>query len=122
MTLSRQALFHAWALKKLDVEFSRNRASGLSAGALQQVEQMRQDHRRQISTVSQRLVGMLSAMAVDAISASPGQKTSQDSARLLKLVMEQYDLARGLFTSSAQASRSATADLARLLALLQQTN
>ena len=121
VTLAQQTFLHAWALKRLDREFSRVRTAGLSPAALEQVEQMRQDHRRWISTLAHRQAEMLSeipgaALAAPATQVDAGQ---QDSETLLRLAQEQNDLVRALFTTSQPAPETASS-LARLLAVLRR--
>lgn len=118
VTLSQQALLHAWALRRLDIEFSPPRVTGLSASALQQVDRMRTDHRQWIRKTSSRLIDMISPVAPESVGSSAGQ-VSQQSAALLQRVIEQNDLVRALFASSARASNPG-ADVTRLVALLQQ--
>ena len=121
VTLARQAFLHAWALKKLDREFSRQRTSGLSAAAMQKIEQMREDHRRWVSTLAQRQSEMLSEIAGTTLTAGAAQVDTgqQDSETLLRLAREQNDLVRTLFTTSQPTPETASS-LARLLAVLRR--
>ncbi|HVO81805.1 MAG TPA: zf-HC2 domain-containing protein [Terriglobales bacterium] len=121
VTLARQTFLHAWALKRLDREFSAERTSGLSATARQKVEQMRQDHRRWISTLAQRQTEMLSDIAGAGLAADMTQldTVQQDSETLLHLAREQNDLVRALFTTSQQTPETASS-LARLLVVLRR--
>jgi hypothetical protein len=105
----------------LDREFSGERTSGLSAATLQKIEQMRQDHRRWVSTLAHRQAEMLSEIAPAALAASVAQvdASQQDSQTLLRLAQEQNDLVRALFTAS-QAAPETASGLARLLAVLRR--
>jgi hypothetical protein len=121
VTLAQRTFLHAWALKRLDREFSGERTSGLSAASLQKVEQMRQDHRRWISTLAHRQAEMLSEISPAGLTASVAQvdASQQDSQTLLRLAQEQNDLVRALFTTSQQDPETADS-LARLLAVLRR--
>jgi hypothetical protein len=120
ITLSRQALFHAWAVKKLEIEFSPDRVSQLSTAALHQVEMIRQDHLRHVSTISRRLTTQLGQVVPEVYGSSSQSKVGGDSENLFQLVNRQYDLTRQLFTTSEEEPNTATRDLSRLMALLQQ--
>ena len=121
VTLARQTFLHAWALKKLDREFSAQRTAGLSASALEQVEQIRQDHRRWISTLAERQAEMLSRVAGSDLVEGAAQvaKGQQDSDSLLRLAQEQSDLVRSLFTTSATPLETGDG-LSRLLSVLHR--
>lgn len=120
VTLARQAFLHAWALKKLNREFSSHRTSGLPAATLLQVEQMREDHRHWLTTIASREAEMLISVAGPEIASSANQiTTAQDSDALLQLAQEQNDLVRSLFTISSQSSAT-TSGLARLIHILKQ--
>lgn len=120
VTLARQTFLHAWALKKLDGEFSPQRMAGLPGWAIERVEQMRQDHRRSIAGLAKRQSEMLSSIAgpktAPDVSSSVGQL---DSDALLRVTQQQNDLVRALFTTSQQAS-APDASLAQLLSLLRR--
>jgi anti-sigma factor RsiW len=121
VTLARQTFLHAWALKKLDREFSAQRTAGMSASALEKVEQIRQDHRRWISTLSRRQAEMLSRVAGSDLvdGASQVANSQQDSDSLLRLAQEQNDLVRSLFTTSARPLETGEG-LSRLLSVLHR--
>ncbi|MBZ5719603.1 MAG: zf-HC2 domain-containing protein [Acidobacteriia bacterium] len=121
VTLARQTFLHAWALKKLDREFSPPRTAALPAPALQKIEQIRQDHRRWISTLAQRQAEMLSRIAGSDLVASASEVGNgrQDSDTLLRLAQEQNDLVRSLFTTSAQPLETGEG-LSRLLSVLHR--
>lgn len=120
VTLARQTFLHAWALKKLDREFSAERTAKLSPSALAQLEQLRQDHRRWISNLAHEQAEMLSHVADSPVTASLSDDShTQDSMSLLRLAQEQNDLVRSLFTSST-ASPETSGSLSRLLSVLQR--
>src|SRR5581483_8204061 len=120
VTLARQTFLHAWALKKLDREFSAERTAKLSPSALAQIEQIRQDHRRWISNLAHEQAEMLSHVADSPVTASLSDDShTQDSMSLLRLAQEQNDLVRSLFTSST-ASPETSGSLSRLLSVLQR--
>jgi len=120
VSLARQTFLHAWALRRLDREFSADRTSGLSAAALERIEQMRQDHRRWISAITRRQSEMLAPIAgPDATANISAAAIGQDSDALLRLAQEQNDLVRSLFTTSQQLAEPVTS-LARLVTVLKQ--
>ncbi len=120
VTLARQAFLHAWALKRLDREFSEQRSSGLSSAGMQIVEQMREDHRRWIATITKREAEMLVPLAAPDVTADVQQLNLQDdSTVLLQLAREQNDLVHFLFTISPQKS-AAGPSLSRLIVVLKQ--
>jgi hypothetical protein len=120
VTIARESFLHAWALKKLDLQFSAERAAELSPAAVRELEQMRQDHRRWIAALSRRQAEMLSVI----VKASPKEVEAADTRvtdtdSLVRLTREQNELVRSLFTvSSDQAEPDAT--LARLVSLLRR--
>jgi anti-sigma factor RsiW len=120
VTLARQTFLHAWALKRLDGEFSPERTSGLPAAALQKIEQMRRDHDRWISTITHRQTDMLSPIAGAEISSSVARAVAgrEGSDTLLRLAQEQNDLVRSLFTTS-QRTLETTNSLTRLMVVLR---
>ncbi len=119
VTLARQTFLHAWALKRLEREFSPARSSGLPASVLQRIEQMREDHRRWISTITKRQAEMLAPVAgPEVMSGVENVARAQDSDTLLRLAQEQNELVRMLFTTSPQTPVPATG-LARLITVLK---
>jgi hypothetical protein len=120
VTLARQTFLHAWALKRLDREFSPERISGLPASVLQKVEQMRRDHDRWISTITHRQTDMLSPIAGPEITSDIAQAVAgrENSDTLLRLAQEQNDLVRSLFTTSQRTPETATS-LGRLMVVLR---
>jgi hypothetical protein len=120
VTLARQTFLHAWALKRLDLEFRVERTGGLSASALEQIEHMRADHKRWISTIASREGEMLAPIAGPDVMASVAQVAgAQDSDTLLRLAQEQNDLVRSLFTSSASQAPGNANSLSRLISVLK---
>lgn len=120
VTLARQTFLHAWALKKLDREFSPERTAKLSPAALAEIEQIRQDHRRWIANLAHQQAEMLSHVSDSPVAASLSDDSqTQDSTGLLRLAQEQNDLVRSLFTSST-ASPETSGSLSRLLSVLQR--
>jgi hypothetical protein len=120
VTLARQTFLHAWALKKLDREFSAERTVKLTPAALAQVEQIRQDHRRWISNLAHQQAEMLSHVAdSDVMAKLSDDSQTEDSTNLLRLAQEQNDLVRSLFTSST-ASPETSGSLSRLLSVLHR--
>jgi len=119
VTLARQTFLHAWALKRLDQEFAPTRIAGLPANVLQKIEQMREDHRRWISTITKRQAEMLAPVTGPEVMSGVEQVAgAQDTDTLLHLAQEQNELVRLLFTISPQAPVSADS-LARLIAVLK---
>jgi hypothetical protein len=121
VTLARQTFLHAWALKRLDREFSGKRTASLPAVAAQAIERMREDHRRWIATISHRQAQTLGSVvesgATSSLDASADSNADTDT--LLRLAQEQNDLVRTLFTTSSRPIQP-SASVTRLLALLKQ--
>ena len=121
VTHARQTFLHAWALKKLDREFSPERVSGLSASELREVEKIRQDHQKWIANLADRQAEMLFTIADSPAVASMSEAASgqTDSDTLLRLAREQNDLVRSLFTTSQQRPE-ASSSLSRLMVVLRR--
>ncbi len=124
VTIARQTFLHAWALKRLDGEFSSARAVNLTAEQLRGVDQMRQDHRRWIATLAKRESDMLSVIArPDATGAAhtaiAASSVDTETDTLLALAQMQNELVRALFADSRQTSQ-ADANLSRLLAVVHR--
>ncbi len=117
--LSRQALLHAWALKRLDGEFSGQRAVYLRAASLQQLEQIRQDHQHQLTRLARRQAELLGPFLDRESIPAASQSVSQDSETLLRLAEQQSMLVRQLFTVSSEAS-DPQSGLQHLMATLRQ--
>jgi hypothetical protein len=120
VTLSRQTFLHAWALKKLDLEFSPERSLNLAPASVKELERMRQDHRHQMAAISRRQSEMLALVGV----ASSPQFASDssmplDSDTLLRLAREQNELVRSLFTVANNVPET-NSSVSRLLALLHR--
>jgi hypothetical protein len=120
VTLARQTFLHAWALKRLDREFSADRTSGLPAAVLQKVEEMRRDHDRWISSITRRQTDMLSPIAGPDITSGVAQAVAgrENSDALLRLAQEQNELVRSLFTTSQRTPETANS-LTRLMVVLR---
>jgi hypothetical protein len=119
VTLARQTFLHAWALKRLEREFAPARVSALPASVMEKIEQMREDHRRWISTITKRQAEMLAPVAGPEMMSGVEQVArAQDSDTLLRLAQEQNELVRLLFTTSPQTPVSTTS-LARLITVLK---
>lgn len=122
VTHARQTFLHAWALRKLDREFSPERTSGLPAFALKEVQKIRQDHQNWIANLAQRQSEMLSTIAdtpLAAASMSEGDIERMDSEALMRLAREQNDLVRSLFTTSRERPEASTS-LSRLIVVLRR--
>ena len=120
VTLARETFLHAWALKRLDREFSGSRTAGLPAAVLQKVEKMRRDHDRWISSITRRQTDMLSPIAGPDITSGVAQAVAgrENSDALLRLAQEQNELVRSLFTTSQRTPETASS-LARLMVVLR---
>jgi hypothetical protein len=121
VTLARQTFLHAWALKRLDREFSARRIAGLPADAVREIERIREDHRRWIATISHRqaqtLGSVVDSSPTSALDIAADSGTDTDT--LLRLAQEQNDLVRSLFTISSRKIEPSTSML-RLLAVLKK--
>ena len=123
VTLARQTFLHAWALKRLDVEFATERTAGLPPSVLQEIDKIRGDHRRWIATISHQQAQMLSELPgidVNAAAVEAGASGGSDSDSMLRLAREQNDLVRSLFTTSVSSKQEPAPGLARLLAVLRR--
>lgn len=120
VTIARQTFLHAWALKRLDGEFSNARTANLSASELQEIDQMREDHRRWIATLARRESEMLTPIAGPVANPSAATQAHEaDTETLLALARAQNDLVRALFADSRQAAQADT-NLSRLLAVIHR--
>ena len=100
VTLSRQALLHAWALRRLETEFSERRVAQLPPGARQEAERLRTEHRQAISKLTRRQAELL-ASGTGRPQVAPGTaEPPQDAETLLRLAQRQNQLMRRLFTVS----------------------
>jgi len=120
ITLARQTFLHAWALKKLDREFSSVRTAGLSPEALKKIDDMQNSHRQSIATLARRQQALLSQVVDPGLVGNAAQLASaQPGEDLLLMAREQNDLVRALFTPSSNA-QDANANFTKLLVLLRQ--
>jgi hypothetical protein len=117
--IARESFLHAWALKKLDLQFPAERIAGLSPAAVQEIERMRQDHRRWIATLSRRQAQMLSLIAKVDPAGVASDDAQSDTDTLVSLTREQNELVRSLFTISSPSPET-DADLARLFSVLRR--
>jgi len=119
VTLARQTFLHAWALKKIELEFSPGRSAGLSPAAMQELERMRQDHRRWIATISHRQSEMLAEVGATNSQLATATANPLDADSLLRLAREQNDLVRSLFTVSNNAPEVGP-NMTKLLSVLRR--
>jgi anti-sigma factor RsiW len=120
VTLSRLTFLHAWALKRLDLEFSPGRMSRLSAASVQEIERMRQDHRQKIAAISRQQSEMLAQVGAGSASQLASASTKPlDTDTLLRLAQEENDLVRSLFTVS-NSSPDTDSSVSRLLVVLRR--
>lgn len=121
VTLARQTFLHAWALKKLDEEFSERRTADLNPASLPEIEHMRRDHREWIATLSHRQSAMLSQVMPTSVSvlADSISTSANDADTLIRLAQEQNELVRALFTVSSNPAETEST-LSRLLLVLHR--
>ena len=122
VTLARQTFLHAWALKRLEGEFSEARTTGLSDSTLRKVDAMRRDHRRWIATLAKRESEMLTPLtnmqgAAQGLEQAKAGVVGTDA--LLHLAEQQSQLIGALFGSS-QPAQATNAGLAQLLAVVRR--
>lgn len=100
VTLSRQTLLHAWALRRLDEEFDPRRSAGLPASALGQIERLRADHRKWISNLARRQAEMLAGLGeVGKVPVADGKATNDQE--LIDLATQLNSAVRALFAISS---------------------
>lgn len=114
---STSVVFHAWALKKLETEFSAQRSAGLSASARKQIDGLREAHKLAVLRGVRGLGATLSEISPGPTSRSEAGASRDDDSSLLSLVIELDELIRDLFTSSARA-QSANDKLTQVLDLI----
>ncbi len=122
VTQSREGLFHAWALKRLDAEFSDQRIKRLTKPSLDSIQQLRRTHRETIAKLSRQLAVSLGQVLPENVQhggESPRLSPSRSSATIFRQVSEQDELVRTLFVTTAGTTSNADADLAKLMTLLQ---
>ncbi len=100
VTLSRQALLHAWALRRLDTEFAERRIAQLPAGTRQIAERLRSEHRQAISKLTRRQAELLASLTGHTLDEAVSGESRQDSEAVLRLAERQNLLMRQLFTMS----------------------
>ena len=119
VTLSRQTLLHAWALRRLESEFSPRRIAQLSGAAREQTERLRNEHRQAISKLTRRQTELLSSLTGHPLEALGTGQPAQEAEALLHLAERQNQLIRRLFTMSEPVD-DAQASLNDLFAALHQ--
>jgi hypothetical protein len=117
--LSRELLLNAWALQKLDEEFSAVRTAGLSAADLTTVGTLRKQHRARISDLASQELGLLAPLQGGPARASneansPGTLPASTA---LHLAQDQEQLVREVFVTSGNTEQWANrlAQLQRVL-------
>ena len=100
VTLSRKTLLHAWALRRLDTEFSERRIAQLPAAARQTAERLRNEHRQAISKLTRQQAELLASLTGHAMDPTSVGEHLQDAEVLLRLAEQQNLLMRRLFTMS----------------------
>ncbi len=118
--LSNKALIEAWALKKLDVEFSSERTSHLTAEASAQIEAMRHDHQRTLQSLAHHLKSLLDEFAPEAAQMANKQFQLSGNGGALDAVVQQNELVRSLFTASSELVPSPSTELAKLVVVLSR--
>jgi len=116
---SRTALFHAWALYRLDQQFSPARSGELSAAAVEQVTAVRRAHRDDIVRIARELSGLIGPLGAPRAAPLRPFGPGPDTATLLRLVSDADALVRELFTLSS-ADVDPAPSLSRLTVLLHQ--
>lgn len=118
VTLSRQTLLHAWALRRLNEEFDSRRTAGLPADTLQRIERLRADHRRWISSLARRQSEMLAGLGESGIPQAGDSKQIGDP-ELIELAAQLNSAVRALFAVSGSSS-GADSGLQQLVAVLHR--
>lgn len=113
--LSQKVLLHAWAMERLDTEFSISRTAGLAKPELDTLRVLRQDHRQHIRELVRAELALLARIPVG--EGLPRVQTTPSAEETLSLAKEQEKLVRALFTASRQNARKSEA-LTRLLQTL----
>jgi hypothetical protein len=101
------------------VQFSPERSEPLSTDARARVEKIRSNHSRAIAAAARRLSDMLNEIAPDGDEVSREPSPVLDGETLFRLVTEQNELVRRLFTAGAPLTQSEHY-LARLLTALKR--
>jgi anti-sigma factor RsiW len=115
---SSDMLFQAWALRKLELQFSERRAQELPVSSRDQIERLRRAHLETLSGHARELSALLDDV-VPRVPRDPLQTADRSAASLLSLASEQHQLVRSLFTASS-APGEPSAAVGRLKSLLTQ--
>jgi hypothetical protein len=113
---SSDALFEAWALRKLELQFSERRVQDLPGSSLDQIERLRRAHRESLARNARDLLTLLDEVAPQ-IARAPLSPENSTSESLLSLASEQHQLVRSLFTASSAPGEPAAA-IGRLKSML----
>ncbi len=119
VTLSRQTLLHAWALRRLENEFAEHRVAQLPAPAQQQAARLREEHRHAIASLTRRQAELLSSLIGRPMEVPSSVEAPPDSAELLRLAQRQHLLMRRLFAMS-EPVEDTQASLNELFSALRQ--
>ena len=118
VTLSRQTLLHAWALRRLNNEFASRRTGGLTPETLQQIEQLRADHRKWISGLARQQTEVL-AKFVEFSRVPDADPKSVSDQQLIELAGQLNTAVRSLFAVSGSGP-GAESSLDQMVAVLHQ--
>ena len=118
VTLSRQTLLHAWALRRLNQEFDARRTLGLPVETLQQIDRLRADHRKWIASLARHQMEMLAGLG-EGPAVPAGVSRPLADPELIELAGQLNTAVRSLFAVSGGPS-GADPGLQRLVAVLQQ--
>jgi anti-sigma factor RsiW len=115
------ALFHVWALRKLDWQFSERRVQALPPPSLEQIDMLRRAHREALAKTVRDMTAMLTSITERGTQeaeelAGRVEGKQRDTEGMLRLALEQNELVRALFATSATKIDSTNA-LARLKVL-----
>lgn len=113
---SDAALFHAWALRRLDAQFNNRRASALPPSTLEDIDRLRRYHRIRAIEQLRQLRAEVLALAGEPLSAPTVADEHDDD--LVALAHQQHRLVRVLFTAGNAVDP--TAPFARLVTLLRR--
>jgi hypothetical protein len=116
---SRQALFHAWALYRLEQQFGDGRGEGLSAPAIASVARIRRSHRDALSRLAYELAASVAPLTGSRSDAARVAAVGMGTPTLLQTVADADALVRELFTVST-ARVEPGVSLGRLHSLLDQ--
>jgi len=123
VTLSRQTLLHAWALRRLNEEFDARRTAGLSDETLRQIERLRADHRKWISGLARQQSELMAGLGESGGNTATESKIRGDQ-ELIELAEQLNSTVRSLFSVSEFAVSDGTpvvdSSLHQLVAVLRQ--